>query len=423
VGDGFVLSGSIAKSCPGSMNSMGSIAAKASRRKPPKRPPLTAGALWHSVSFRGLLYQALVIVLVVGAAVYMVTNAQVAMEKRGIATGFGFLTEEAGFPIGESLIKFSPADTYLRAYGVAILNTLKVSVLSVIAATLIGTVLGIARLSSNVLLSRLSSIYIELFRNTPQLVQIIFWYTLVTRLPAPRQAWNPVDSIFLSNRGLVMPWPAADGVFLWVLLALLVGCVAAYLLTRWVDSYRRRSGRRLPTLWLAVAPIVGMPVLAWMVGGAPTTWSMPAFKGFNFAGGLTLSPEFLALLLGLSLYIAAFIAEIVRAGIQSVSRGQIEAARAIGLKTGETYRKVILPQALRVIVPPATAQYVSLTKNSSLGVAIGYPELFNVTNTVVTLSGNTIEAIAIMMAVYLTIAFSIAILMNWYNKLIQIKER
>lgn len=400
---------------------MSSTIAKASRRRPPKRAPINLGALWHSAGFRGLLYQALVVVFVIGAAIYMIGNAQEAMHKRGIATGFGFLGQETGFPIGESLIPFSAADTYLRAYVVAVLNTLKVSALSIVAATVIGTVLGIARLSSNWLVSRLASIYVEAFRNTPQLVQIIFWYTLVTRLPGPRQAWNPVDGVFLSNRGLVFPWPVSE-IFGWAALALVIGCLGAFALTRWADRRRRLTGRTLPALWLSLGVIVGLPLVTWLLGGSPTAMSTPALGGFNFVGGLTLSPEFLALLLGLSLYIAAFIAEIVRSGIQSVPRGQIEAARAIGLKRGEIYRKVVLPQALRVIIPPAAAQYVSLTKNSSLGVAIGYPELFNVNNTIVTLSGNTIEAIAIMMAVYLSIAFTIALVMNWYNKLVQIKE-
>ncbi|MFQ5936903.1 MAG: amino acid ABC transporter permease [Acidiferrobacterales bacterium] len=402
---------------------MSSVIAKTSRRKPPKRPPLNFSTLWHSAGFRGLLYQALVIALVISTVLFMISNAQVAMEKRGITTGFDFLSEEAGFPIGESVIDYSPADTYLRAYVAAVLNTLKVSVFSIAAATIIGTLLGIARLSSNWLISKLSSAYVEVFRNTPQLVQIIFWYTLVTRLPHPRQALNPFDGVFLSNRGLVLPWPASDPIYSWMIVAFAAGCLVALGFAKWADWRRRRTGTPLPVLGVSLGLIVGLPTVTWLIGGTPTQIDTPVLKSFNFVGGASLSPEFLALLLGLSLYIAAFIAEIVRSGIQSVQRGQVEAARSIGLKRSEIYRKVILPQALRVIVPPATAQYVSLTKNSSLGVAIGYPELFNVNNTIVTLSGNTIEAIAIMMAVYLSIAFTIAIIMNWYNKLIQIKER
>lgn len=397
--------------------------AKTRKRPPPKRPPLTLDGLWHNVGFRSVLYQALVIAAVVGGAIYMIGNAQVAMEKRGIATGFGFLTEEASFAIGESLIDYDSSDSYLHAYAVAVLNTLKVSVFSVIAATVLGTLIGIARLSSNFIIGRLSSFYIEIFRNTPQLVQIIFWYTLVIRLPHPRQAWNVADLGYFSNRGLIMAWPAANPVYDWMAVALIVACGGAYGVVRWADTRRRRTGRTARVLWWNAALIVGLPLLIWLAGGTPTEIDRPRLTGFNFTGGIALSPEFLALLLGLSLYIAAFIAEIVRSGVQSVSRGQIEAARSVGLNRVDLYIKVVLPQALRVIVPPATAQFVSLTKNSSLGVAIGYPELFNVNNTITTLSGNTIECIGIMMAVYLTIAFTIAVAMNLYNRAVQIRER
>ena len=388
-----------------------------------KRRTLSIDALWHDVGFRSLLYQIAVILTVVGAAVYLIGNAQVAMDKRGISTGFDFLTEEAGFAIGESLIRFDSSDTYLRAYVVAVLNTLKVSALSILAASVLGALIGIARLSSNWIVSRFASAYIELFRNTPQLVQIIFWYTLVTRLPHPREAWNLFDLVYVSNRGVVSAWPLAQGTFALVLLSFAVACIAAYGAVRQADRRRRRTGRATRVLWWNVALVIAAPLLVWLAAGAPSDIEVPEFKGFNFKGGVAVSPEFLALLLGLSLYIAAFIAEIVRAGVQAVSRGQIEAARSIGLGRADLYTKVILPQALRVMVPPAAAQYVSLTKNSSLGVAIGYPELFNVNNTIITVSGNTIECIGIMMAVYLSIAFTIAAIMNLYNKAVQIEER
>ena len=393
------------------------------RRLPPKRPPIRLTNLWHSVGFRSWAYQALVVAVVIGMAAYMVGNAQDALQKRGISTGFGFLFEEAGFDIGETLLAFRSTDTFLRAYGVAVLNTLKVSIFGIVFATLLGVVIGIARLSGNVLIAGLSSAYVELFRNTPQLVQIIFWYTIITQLPPPRQALNLLDAAFLTNRGLILPWPDADPAYLWTVIAFLSACILAILLVRWADAVRRQSGRRLPVLWWNLALILGLPTAVWVIGGAPTTLSLPELKGFNFVGGVALSPEFLALLLGLSLYIAAFIAEIVRSGIQSVGKGQIEASRSICLRPADTYRKVILPQALRVIVPPTAAQYVSLVKNSSLGVAIGYPELFNVNNTIVTLSGHTTEAIAMMMAIYLSISFSIAVVMNLYNRAVQIKER
>jgi general L-amino acid transport system permease protein len=397
--------------------------AKTFRRPPPKRPPVTFGALWHSTGFRSLVYQFLIVVLVVVTFVYLFSNAQRAMESRGIATGFGFLSEEAGFAIGESVISFAAENSYLRAFGVAILNTFKVAIVSLMFATSIGTLLGIARLSSNWLLSKLASMYVEVFRNTPQLVQIIFWYTLITRLPGPRQAFNPIEGVYLCNRGLFMGWPMPDPIHPWMVVSLIVGCLSAYGLSRWSQLRQRRTGQYVSVFWYGLLMIVGFPVITWLIGGAPMVMDLPQLRGFNFAGGADLSPEFLSLMVGLSLYIASFIAEIVRSGIQSVDRGQIEAAHAIGLRPRFIFRLVIFPQALRVIVPPATAQYISLFKNSSLGVAIGYPELFNVNNTILTLSGNTMECIGIMMAVYLTISLSIAVIMNWYNKLVQIKER
>ena len=397
-------------------------AAESRDRPPPKRPPMTFDGLWHNVGFRSFRYQILVIVAVVGTAVYMIGNAQVAMEKRGISTGFGFLTEEASFAIGETLISYDSSDTNIRAYVVAVSNTFKVSVVSVIGATVLGVLIGIARLSSNFLIFKFASFYIQLFRNTPQLVQIIFWYTLVIRLPHPKQAWSIYDWVFISNRGLIMAWPADNVAYAWVGLAFIIALGSAYGVVRWADARRRRTGRAIRVLWWNVGLVIGLPLLTWFALGSPTEMELPVFKAFNFTGGISLSPEFLALLLGLSLYIAAFIAEIVRSGIQAVSRGQIEAARSVGLGRIDLYMKVILPQALRVIVPPATAQYVSLTKNSSLGVAIGYPELFNVNNTITTLSGNTIECIGIMMAIYLSISFTISVIMNLYNRAVQIKE-
>ena len=394
-----------------------------SRRPPPKRPPITPGALWHSTGFRGIVYQVLLVVLVIAAFYYMFSNAQTAMEKRGISTGFDFLSEESGFAIGESVIASSPEDTYLRAFVVAILNTLKVAAISVVVATVIGILVGLGRLSSNWVINKIASTYVELFRNTPQLVQIIFWYTIVTRLPAPRQAFHPIEGIFLCNRGFLFAWPQADPVYIWMLGGLVAGGLGAYALGKWSNRHWKKTGRYIATFWYGLGLVIGIPLAIWLLGGAPLSMDLPVMRGFNYVGGASLSPEFLALMIGLSLYIASFIAEIVRSGIQSVERGQIEAARAIGLRPSFIFRIVTLPQALRVMVPPAAAQYVSLCKTSSLGVAIGYPELFNVNNTITTLSGNTMECIGIMMAVYLAISFTIASVMNWYNRLVQIKER
>jgi general L-amino acid transport system permease protein len=401
------------------------IAASSSRprRSPPPRKPLSFAGLWHNANVRGLVYQAIVLLAVLGVVAWMVGNAQNALAKRGISTGFSFLSREAGFPISQSLIPYATTDTFLRAFGVAILNTLSVSIAAVICATLLGGLIGIGRLSGNWMVARLASAYVELFRNTPQLIQISFWYLLVTRLPAPRQAWSLSGYGYLSNRGLVIAVPAPDPAWAWVALALAVGAPAAWALSRVGAAWRRRSGMRLPVAPIALALVVGAPLLVWFAAGAPSELDRPALRGFNFQGGMTLPPEFMALLLGLSLYIAAFIAEIVRSGVQSVGRGQLEAARSVGLGSSDLYRYIILPQALRVIVPPAASQYVSLFKNSSLGVAIGYPELFNISNTVTTVSGHAIECVLIMASVYLLISLAIAVLMNLYNRAIQIRER
>jgi len=395
----------------------------ARRRPPPPRPPLSLDGLWHNVGFRGLVYQALILLAVFGVVAWMIGNAQHALAKRGISTGFGFLSREAGFPISQTLIPYATSDSFLRAFAVAVLNTLSVSMASVIGATLLGGLIGIGRLSSNWIVARLASSYVEIFRNTPQLVQISFWYLLVTRLPPPRQAWSLDGLGFLSNRGLILAVPACDPTWPLVAAAVLVGAVAAWLFARLAAARRRKTGHRLPLLPITIALIAGLPVLTWVLGGAPTELDRPVLRGFNFRGGVTLPPEFIALFLGLSLYIAAFIAEIVRSGIQSVGRGQIEAARSIGLGAGDLHRWVILPQALRVIIPPAASQYVSLFKNSSLGVAIGYPELFNISNTVTTLSGHAIECVLIMAGVYLLISLVIALVMNLYNRAVQIRER
>jgi general L-amino acid transport system permease protein len=402
-----------------------SIAAPALRRRrpPPPRPPLSLDGLWHNTNVRGLAYQALILVAVLGIIAWMIGNAQHALAKRGIATGFGFLWREAGFPISQSLIPYATSDSFLRAFAVAALNTLFVSVASLIGATVLGMLIGIGRLSSNWLVARLASGYVELFRNTPQLIQISFWYLLVTRLPPPRQAWSLGGLGFLSNRGLVAAVPAPDPAWLLAAMALPIGMLAAWLLARAAAARRRRTGRQLPVAPVVLTLVVGLPVLAWYAGGAPVQLDAPVLQGFNFRGGITLAPEFIALFLGLSLYIAAFIAEIVRSGIQSVGRGQIEAARSVGLRPSDLHRYVILPQALRVIIPPAASQYVSLFKNSSLGVAIGYPELFNISNTVTTVSGQAIECVVIMASAYLLISLVIAIIMNVYNRAIQIRER
>ncbi len=387
------------------------------------RHRMTLRDIWHDVGFRSWAYQIIVVFLIVGTGVYLIGNAQDALARRGISTGFDFLFRSAGFDIGEAPIAFKSTDSFLWAYAAGVLNTLKVSLIAIVFATIIGVLIGIARLSSNILVRMFASGYVELFRNTPQLLQLVFWYAIINQLPLAGQAISLFDMAYISNRGLVMPWPADSTAFALTLGALAFGCAGAAALLRWGAARRRRTGQALSLAGWSAAVVLGAPLATWIVQGAPTAFEIPQLQGFNFRGGVSISPEFLALLLGLSLYIASFIAEIVRSGIQSVSRGQIEAACAIGLKPSDIYRKIVLPQALRVMVPPASAQYVSLVKNSSLGVAIGYPELFNINNTIITLSGHTIEAIGIMMAIYLSISLIIAALMNLYNRSVQIKER
>ncbi|BBK33876.1 general L-amino acid transport system permease protein [Stella humosa] len=387
-------------------------------------PPATRRpAFWRTAGFRATLYQVLVIALLVGAVAWMTETARQAMHARGIASGFDFLLDRAGFAIGHAFFVFTPQDTYLRAFVVGLGNSLVVAAAGLVTATVMGVALGLSRLSGNWLLSRAAGLYVELFRNTPQLVQIVFWYALFTLLPGPRQAWNLLDLAFVSNRGLLMPWPAQSGVFGLALLLLVPGVFLARAFLRLADR-RRRAGRPLRgTALLAAVVLLAPSAVGWLALGAPTGWSVPALRGFNFVGGLGLSPEFLALYFGLSFYIAAFVAEIVRAGILSVGRGQVEAAQAIGLGRADLYRKIVFPQAMRVVVPPLAAQYISLVKNSSLGVAIGYPELFSVTNTVLTLSGHTIEAIAIMALVYLVLALAIGALADIVNRAVRIRER
>jgi len=389
-------------------------------------PSPRAGLAWvvHDTRVRDVVLQGFALAVVVGAIAFFLSNAAEALRVRGIASGFGYLSEEAGFGIGESLfLGFEPSDSYLRAFLVGLVNTLRVSLLAIVAATVLGFVLGIMRLSRNLGAAKLSAAYVELFRNTPQLLQIVFWYAVMTRLPGPRQAISPGGDVFVSNRGIKLPWPIADAAFAWAGAAFLVAIVAAYLLRGWARARRARIGTAPPIGGACAALLLGLPLLAWALAGAPTALDRPALRGLNFVGGATLSPEFVALFLGLSLYTAAFIAEIVRGGIEAVHRGQVDAARSLGLRQAQTYRLVVVPQALRVMVPPAAGQYVSLAKSSSLAVAIGYPDLVNVSNTTLNQTGHVVEALLLMSLVYLVISFSISAAMNLYNRLVAIKER
>ncbi|MGB6103011.1 MAG: ABC transporter permease subunit [Pusillimonas sp.] len=389
------------------------------RRKPPAR--VSWKQLWRSQRVRGRIYQIVAVALVAAVIVFMASNASRSMAAKGIRFGFDFLYNEANFTLAESLIPFQPSDSFLLAFIAGLGNTLWVSFVSLIFATVLGVLLGMARLSSNWLISRGAAAYVEIFRNTPQLMQIVFWYTLFTLLPGNRQAWHGLDWWFLSNRGLTLAWPADRLAFTLVLLALAIGMAGVYVFSKWADQRQRRTGHSLPVLRLSALGLAAVILLTWLATGAPTAIEHPKLTGFNFRGGITLSPEFLALSLGLVLYFGAYISEIVRSGIQSVGKGQIEAGRAVGLHGGELYRHIILPQALRVIVPPVTAQYISLVKTSALGVAVGYPELFNVSNSIMTLSGHTLECVIIMGVVYLLLALTVSTLMNAFNKAVALR--
>ncbi|WP_237173470.1 amino acid ABC transporter permease [Paracandidimonas lactea] len=378
---------------------------------------------WNDPGVRAFIYQVLVLGIVGFIVWYLVSNTLHNLQIRNISTGFAFLDREAGFAIGESVIEYSPADTYGRAIWVGILNTLRVSIIGIVAATLFGTLLGIARLSKNWLISSVATVYIEVMRNIPLLLQLFFWYAVITEImPSPRQALHPLPGVFISNRGLKLPTLAGDGVD-WILGGLLLAIVAIVLLAHWGKKRQEATGKIFPLGRTGAAMIVLFPVAGWLLGGAPIELNMPQLTGFNFSGGLSLSPEFAALLAGLVIYTSAFVAEVVRSGIQAVNKGQWEAADALGLRPARVLRLVILPQALRVIVPPMTSQYLNLTKNSSLAVAIGYPDVVSVVNTTLNQTGQAIEGILIIMAAYLTVSLSISVFMNWYNKRIALVER
>jgi general L-amino acid transport system permease protein len=385
----------------------------------PRRPPL-----WYDPTARAVVIQLLFVGAVVGLAAFLVHNTLENLSRQNIATGFGFLDREASFAIGESLIPYSAADTYGRAFLVGLVNTLYVAALGVVLATLLGTLVGLARLSANWLIRKLAAVYVETFRNIPLALQLFFWWGLLrSYAPSPRQAWQPLPDVFVSNRGLVFPVPVHDPVYRWMLLALLAAIAAGWAVSRWARRRQARTGRPFPTGWAGLALVLGLPLAVFLAAGAPLRLDIPELRGFNFAGGTTASPEFAALLIGLVVYTGAFIAEIVRAGILAVGRGQSEAAMALGLSSWQRMRLVVLPQALRVIVPPMTSQYLNLTKNSSLAVIIGYPDLVSIANTTINQTGQAVEGIAMIMAVYLAISLTISLLMNLYNRAVALVER
>ena len=382
-------------------------------------------ALLTDPQVRAWVFQVVAVLAVVALGWYLFHNTQSNLAQRGILSGFGFLEQSAGFGIPQHLIDYTESDSYSRVFLIGLLNTLLVSVIGIVLATLLGFVIGVARLSPNLLVNKRATVYIEIFRNIPPLLQIFFWYfAVLLPLPGPKQSLSIGDTFFLSNRGLNMPAPSMAEGFWPFLITLGLALLAVLLMARWAHRRFEASGQAFPALLTGLGMLVLLPAFAVLIFGSPFHWTVPELKGFNFRGGLVLIPELIALTLALTVYTAAFIAENVRSGIQAVSHGQTEAARSLGLKPGVTLRKVIIPQALRVIIPPLTSQYLNLVKNSSLAAGIGYPDMVSLfAGTVLNQTGQAIEVIAITMSVYLSISISISLLMNWYNKRIALVER
>ncbi len=387
--------------------------------------PRVRVAPWNDPVIRGWAFQIVVVGLVGLLAWFLVSNTIDNLQRQKIATGFDYLDREAGFEIGDSMIAYSPASTYSRAILVGMLNTLRVAVIGILLATTLGTLLGVGRLSPNWLLAKICEWYVEVFRNVPLLLWLFLIYKLISEaFPGPRQAISMFfGSLFLSNRGLYFPVPIADPIYKWMGVGLLVGIAGAIVLHRWARKRQDATGQPFPSISAGFGVMLGVPLVIWLAGGAPHHMSWPALRGFNFEGGTVIQPEFTALLLGLVLYTSAFVAEIVRSGILALHKGQSEAAMAIGLSRGQVMRLVLLPQAMRVIVPPMTSQYLNITKNSSLAIAIGYPDLVASINVTINQTGQAIENILIIMAAYLSVSLSISAFMNWYNKRIALRER
>jgi general L-amino acid transport system permease protein len=359
-------------------------------------------------------------------AAYIINNTMTNLDRQGIASGFGFLDKPAGFGIPQTLIDYNELSPNWRVFWIGLLNTILVAALGIVLATFLGFVVGLARLSSNWLLARLATVYIEIIRNVPLLLQILFWYFAVLQaLPQPRDSMTFVGSLFfLNNRGFYSPKPIFEDGFGWVVLAFLAALAAVIVIARWAKRRREATGEPFHTGYVGLGLLVGLPLVALVVTGMPITFEHAEMGRFKLQGGLVVLPELAALTLALSIYTASFIAETVRAGILSVGHGQIEAAHALGLKHGHTLRLVVVPQAMRVIIPPLTSQYLNLTKNSSLAVAIGYPDFVNVfTGIVLNQTGQAVEVIAMTMAVYLTLSLLTSAFMNWYNRRIALVER
>jgi general L-amino acid transport system permease protein len=379
---------------------------------------------WRDVRVLAVLSQIVFAIIVAVVAGLLYANLTRNMAERGMSAGFGFLNLEAGFEIKEG-IKYSPADSYGRAFLVGVVNTLRVSFIGVILATILGIVAGVARLSDNWLVSKTALVYIEIIRNTPLLVQLFFWYMGVAfQLPPVRESITLPGSIFINQRGVFMPWAFPSATFRFWLPFLIGGIVIAVVLWIVLTRYQMRTGQPSYRLLAAVLALLLIPTLGWFVAGkSPLVGEVPVLERFNFKGGLRLSPEFTAIVVGLVVYTAAFIAEVVRGGILAVRRGQIEAARALGLTHMQTLQLVVFPQAMRVIIPPLISQYLNLTKNSSLAIACGFPDLYMVAGTILNQTGRPVPVLMMVMGSYLVMSLVTSLLMNIYNRAVQFVER
>ena len=390
-------------------------------RLPPKKRVWT----WRSQAFRGVVFQVLAVVLLLAAGAYLLNNTLANMRARGIQSGFDFITQPAGFAIGESIVPFDSAESYGKAYLVGLSNTLRVAVVGIVAATLLGTLVGIGRLSRNLLVRSLCGAYVEVLRNIPLLLQLFIWYFLLTELlPPVESALQPLTGlVFFSKNGLQFPVPLWSAEHGGTLAGLAAGCVAAWLWQRLARARFEATGQALPTFWPGAGLLLLCAVIGWLAAGSPSALDVPERTEISVIGGGAVTPEYLTVLFGLTVYTASYIAEVVRAGIQSVAYGQHEAAAALGLARGQELRLVQLPQALRVIIPPLTSQYLNLIKNSSLAVAVGYPDLVSIAATALNQTGRAIECIALVMACYLTLSLLTSALMNLYNRRARLKDR
>ncbi|MDG4720985.1 MULTISPECIES: amino acid ABC transporter permease [Thalassospira] len=373
---------------------------------------------------RAVLYQVVAIGLIILTSWYLVSNTLDNLEQQNISTGYSFLDLEASFEISESMIDYSAKSTYATALLVGLLNTIKVAFLGIILCTIIGIIFGVARLSSNWIVRKLATVYVETFRNIPVLLQLFFWYALIPNsFPHPRDALEPLPGVLLTSRGLYLPVPIADTAYTLMGIAAILALVAIYFVKKWAKKRQDATGEPFPMTAAGFGIFFGLVFIAYLLGGAPTEIDMPTLKGFNIRGGYNISPEFLALLIGLTVYTSTYVAEVVRSGIQAVPNGQWEAADSLGIKRSVALRKVILPQSMRVAIPPLTNQYLNLTKNSSLAVAVGYPDLVSVSNTTMNQTGQAIEAISIFMLIYLGLSLLTSLFMNWFNKKMALVER